>query len=466
MGVSLSRFQQLVAAQIVIAIGAAFAALDYTPAHTRSALERMELKRLDTVAAARERFADERRVLPGRPGVKDLRAVFHVHAEDSPHTGGTLEEVVEACRQTGVRVVFLTDHARKESDPLRPSWRGLHNGVLFFPGVETEGLLSFPVAPTSKPFAKREQYITEVLRGGGLVFLSHLEERLQDAPAGLTGYEIYNAHAEIKEEAAAGLALLGALCDTKQWAMLSYRVKHYGDEWMGALQTYPRLYLSKWDHDSEQRHLTGIAANDAHHNQIYRVVVRNEFSAAITSVENQDLLTLQTAQQPELAPLLRGRKRGEVLLQLDLDPYERSFRNTTTHILAGELSEESIREAVRRGRAYVAHEWLADATGFELIAKGEGRTYEMGDSVELTPGLRVETTAPLNGWFRLIRNGQIVAKVKGTSHSFPIQAPGVYRVEVWLEVDGEERPWIYSNPVWVGEQPWESSSVVQEHFQR
>jgi hypothetical protein len=24
---------------------------------------------------------------------------------------------------------------------------------------------------------------------------------------------------------------------------------------------------------------------------------------------------------------------------------------------------------------------------------------------------------------------------------------GVYRIEVWLEVGGEMRPWIYSNPI-------------------
>ena len=26
---------------------------------------------------------------------------------------------------------------------------------------------------------------------------------------------------------------------------------------------------------------------------------------------------------------------------------------------------------------------------------------------------------------------------------------GVYRVEGWLKLDGEDRPWIYSNPIYV-----------------
>src|SRR5262245_46235541 len=133
MGVSLSLFQKLVGSlALICAIYAAVRAQDHVPVQARSTLERMELKHLESVAAARRRFADERHPLPGRPGLKDLRAVFHVHAEDSPHTGGTLEEVLEACRETGVRIVFLTDHARTESAPLKPSWQGLHNGVLFF----------------------------------------------------------------------------------------------------------------------------------------------------------------------------------------------------------------------------------------------------------------------------------------------------------------------------------------------
>jgi hypothetical protein len=454
MEVSAFRFQRLVAASVLIcAIGATVPTPSNKPVRCRSALERMELERLEATAAVRQRFAAERCFLPTRPGLKDFRAIFHLHAEDSRHTGGTREEVLEACRRTGVRVVFLTDHAQSERDSLEHSWRGLRDGVLFFAGAEAEGLLSFPVAPIPHPPAHRDQHIAQRLCGSGLIFLSHLEERLEYTPAGLTGYEIYNAHAEVRDELATGLALLGSLCDPQQWPVLSDKMKRYGEEWMGALQAYPQVYLHKWDRDCERQQLTGIAANDAHHNQVFAVVVRDEFSASISSIENPNLFTLQLTPMPELGALVKGHKSGDVLFRLDLDPYERSFRSTNTHVMASELSEEVIREAVRRGRVYVAHEWLADPTGFELVAKDGDKVYEMGDSVELKPGLQLQTRAPLDGWFQLIRNGQRLARVKGASHSFPVQAPGVYRVEVWLEVDDEERPWIYSNPIWVGTEP-------------
>jgi hypothetical protein len=30
-----------------------------------------------------------------------------------------------------------------------------------------------------------------------------------------------------------------------------------------------------------------------------------------------------------------------------------------------------------------------------------------------------------------------------------VKEPGAYRLEAWLTLDGEQRPWIYSNPIYV-----------------
>ena len=32
---------------------------------------------------------------------------------------------------------------------------------------------------------------------------------------------------------------------------------------------------------------------------------------------------------------------------------------------------------------------------------------------------------------------------------FPVKEPCAYRLEAWLKLDGEWRPWIFSNPVYV-----------------
>ena len=58
--------------------------------------------------------------------------------------------------------------------------------------------------------------------------------------------------------------------------------------------------------------------------------------------------------------------RCHMVARPDLDPYYRSFQNVSTHILAPELTEPAIREALRHGHAYVCHDWMCDPTGFQF----------------------------------------------------------------------------------------------------
>jgi hypothetical protein len=61
--------------------------------------------------------------------------------------------------------------------------------------------------------------------------------------------------------------------------------------------------------------------------------------------------------------MAQGRKPGDELARLDFDPYERSFLNSCTHVLAPKLEELSIRTALKAGHAYVSHDWMADSRG-------------------------------------------------------------------------------------------------------
>jgi hypothetical protein len=110
-----------------------------------------------------------------------------------------------------------------------------------------------------------------------------------------------------------------------------------------------------------------------------------------------------------------------------------------------------VREALRQGHAYVAHEWLCDATGFAFIvesSKQRGkRIGVMGDEVKFEKGLKLRLTAPATGTIKLFRNGRVVSKLNSSKLDFEVSKPGVYRAEVWLTLDGEQRPWIYANPI-------------------
>ena len=74
----------------------------------------------------------------------------------------------------------------------------------------------------------------------------------------------------------------------------------------------------------------------------------------------------RAALRPGIRELTKGHKPGDVLARLDLDPYRRSFRNVSTHILARTLDEPALRSALRAGHAYVSHDWMCDPTGSRL----------------------------------------------------------------------------------------------------
>jgi hypothetical protein len=152
--------------------------------------------------------------------------------------------------------------------------------------------------------------------------------------------------------------------------------------------------------------------------------------------------------------LTKGRRPGDILARLDFDPYFRSFQNVSTHIFAPELTEAAIRSALREGHAYVSHDWMCDPSGFffELLtaeSRETDRRIMMGELVRFTAGQKLVTRFPTTCYIRVLDHGKVVAEQHGEGLEFAIDAPGVYRVEGWLMVGGERRPWIYSNPIYV-----------------
>jgi hypothetical protein len=114
-----------------------------------------------------------------------------------------------------------------------------------------------------------------------------------------------------------------------------------------------------------------------------------------------------------------------------------------------ELTKEAVRDALESGRAYVAFDWLADASGFDFAAVADAARHEMGSQVALEKGLRLYAQAPLAADWMLVRDGKVVSESTGPSLDAAITVPGVYRVEVWLKIAGEKSIWILSNPIYI-----------------
>jgi hypothetical protein len=441
--------------------GMAAAADDEVLLKKYSPIERMAPARLKAAHAGVARIQRSRRVLPHLRGLNDYRAILHAHAEDSAHTGGTRPEMLADARAVGVSVILLSNHFRPPADFIADSWRGLHEGVLFIPGSEDRGFLLFPTRSiVSQMKDPTPSFIETASAKGGLIFLSHIEERPGHSMAGLTGMEIYNRHADAKKDTAGLLAIILKLTDPATLKELEESLRDYPDELFASQVEYPADYLAKWDLETRARRLTGIAANDCHHNQTLLMKMIDPETVLIgTNVDPDDEMRKFTAtQRPGIRALTEEHRPGDILARLDFDPYYRSFQNVSTHIFASELSEGVIRSALRDGHAYVSHDWMCDPSGFfcELItgapsgADPEPRVrVMMGDQAKFASGQKVMARFPVSCQIRLLNEGKVVVEKSGDSLEFAIHTPGVYRVEGWLDVGGERRPWIYSNPIYV-----------------
>ncbi len=130
-----------------------------------------------------------------------------------------------------------------------------------------------------------------------------------------------------------------------------------------------------------------------------------------------------------------------------------AFRHLSTHILARELNEHDILESLASGRAYVAHDWLCDPTGFSFVADNNFGIFDMGDQVPLA-GFGVGTTTlraslPIAAKLKIIHDGAVVAEANDSKFVYTPKEPGAYRLEASLTIDGEDRPWIFTNPIYL-----------------
>jgi hypothetical protein len=425
------------------------------PPRKHSDVERLSRVRLAAVHADVERLKTRRVTIPPRRGLTDYRCILHAHAEDSTHTGGTLPEMLADAKKAGVNAILLTDHYRPPKDFIDGRWRGLKDGVLFIPGSEVNGFLVYPTKSIlNRMDLKGADFVNTVTADEGMIFLSHVEERKDQPVAGLTGLEVYNRHWDAKRDKATLLTLALKLTDPKELAELQESLRLYPDELFAFQCDYPKVYLDKWDEGTKTKRLTGVAANDCHHNQVFVLKMVDEDAVLLgTTVDaDKDMRKVPAAARPGVKELTKGRKPGDILVKLDLDPYRISFRNVSTHVLAPKLDEASVRAALKAGHAFVAHDWMGDATGFSfeaVDARGRHKATQ-GDELAWGDGLTLTARLPLPAYVRLLRHGREVARSDGKAEfEFAVKEPGAYRLEAWLKLDGEFRPWIFANPIYV-----------------
>ncbi len=418
-------------------------------------------------------------------GWRAMRAIVHAHSVHShdacdgrPYVdGGVNEPCLQSFRRavcaTRIDVMFLTEHAGlmatvpfetvlqsrpgdelvRENGALVGYRIACPNGhrTLLLPGAENELM---PLALTRHPdpvngslasaYNARDPAAARRFReAGALVAIPHAEQRTLAHIRAIEPevMELYNVHTNLDPRLASmwlGINTGPSLGDVVRFA----QNPDLDPEWvfLAFVQENP-TDLRHWATLlSEGRHITGVAASDAHENA--------------------------------LPMLLRDGERG--------DSYRRVFRFFSNQLMVrGEPTRANVVEALARGRVFVTFEAFGTPSGFAFTARGsDGTVREMGETVSIAAAPVLTVTAPTvyelprglptprvrvrllqamsNGEWRELMND-----ATGAALSYTPTAPGVFRAEARITpeharpyIPGMERivhevQWVYSNPIYV-----------------
>ena len=138
-------------------------------------------------------------------------------------------------------------------------------------------------------------------------------------------------------------------------------------------------------------------------------------------------------------------------------PYEFLFRAVNLHLLVrdelnGDLRHDKslIMAAIGKGNGWVGYDMAASTRGFRFSGQSRSKGV-MGDEVRLDAGATLQIVAPAKCRIRLLKNGDVVKECESdVSLTHLPTEPGAYRVECFVPFLGQERGWIYSNPIYLG----------------
>ncbi len=140
-------------------------------------------------------------------------------------------------------------------------------------------------------------------------------------------------------------------------------------------------------------------------------------------------------------------------------PYDFLFNCVNTHVLlsqplTGNVQDDkaALYRAIAMGNCFIGYDIPGNTRGFRFSAHGQHGTTIMGGSIRLGPGVTLQALAPARCHIKLIHKGKVIAESRGRENlTYTAQATGAYRVEVWQDFMGQERAWIFSNPIYIEE---------------
>ncbi len=374
-------------------------------------------------------------ILPPRPPQAGAARTFrmgalHVHSHFSSDGGGTIPEIAAGAKQAGFDFVVITDHDNIGAK--RAGQEGTYDGVDMFVAMEASTpaghLLTF--FPSQLAENRTDQSLVDLswshLIGTGsaadlFVAVAHPTnlkrpwDRLDRIPEGVEIVNFDSAWQRQFYESSVGLSTTVALLPMNQFLAVARFTEIYKKDFVA----WDSLNAMSTGH-------FGILGHDAH----AKLILRKDLSVRWPDYGQGFRVASNLVFVPE--------------------PQSEDFEARRTALF----------QAIRQGRVAVAYQYLYPVEGADWLYEcGTDGVARSGDTAKFADGcgflVKLPPGFPYKTIVRLWKDGNLESETTAAGTAkLPATTPGVYRLEVWVELRtltgfllGGESPYLFYNPI-------------------
>lgn len=352
--------------------------------------------------------------------MNELIVNLHMHTTYSDGTGSHAD-LADSALNAGLDAIIVTDHNILVKG-VEKYYQEANKRLLLIVGEEVHDptrnpqkshLLVFGANREMATYATDPQkLVSMVKKAGGISFIAHpFEESLEmfheDAITwedwqveGYNGIELWNGLSELK-------SVIHSKADALFYALFPQYIARGPQD-----QT-----LKKWDQLLiAGKRISAVGGSDAH------------------------------ALKLHMGPLSRV-----------IFPYGFHFSAINNHLhtpapLSGDIAKDQsmILNALASGHSFIGYDLPAPTRGFRFTAQGKDKNAIPGDEITLQGSVTFQIRLPMQADCRLIHNGKVIKRWSDRQIcAYIANQPGAYRVECYIPYLGQQRGWIFSNPIYV-----------------
>src|SRR5205823_4720440 len=155
--------------------------------------------RLSRLHNSIEQLASQRTDQPIESEYNDYQGVIHVHSSLGGHSTGNFAELIAAARANQLDFVIMTEHPQRDFDTAAMTLNGMHAGILFINGNETntasgDHLLLVPGSENASLASSQStaEVIDKQKASSGIALAAYPSESQNWQSSSVNGVEVYN----------------------------------------------------------------------------------------------------------------------------------------------------------------------------------------------------------------------------------------------------------------------------------